>query len=202
DSLSQINRKQVLENTMLNAQLFSENSKGQEIREKLKQKKLELQQTGAKKSCAGDENLLLGEATETDELKWDEANLYLNEQNKSATMKIDEPKTPYTGGVDPNGEYYQEDDDEEDTKTAALGIPSFSLGESEFHEDDEVNRQSINGGSIIPGEQEAEEEEEEEEDEPQLSAEEKHRRFEEMRKKHYHLKGEALHKILVEVDDE
>ena len=40
-------------------------------------------------------------------LKWDEANLYLTEQEKSSTMKIDEPKTPYTRHYDPT-----EDEDE------------------------------------------------------------------------------------------
>lgn len=34
-------------------------------------------------------------------LKWDEANLYLTEQEKSSTMKIDEPKTPYAKHYDP-----------------------------------------------------------------------------------------------------
>ena len=28
-------------------------------------------------------------------LKWDEANLEMNEEQKDSTMKIDEPKTPY-----------------------------------------------------------------------------------------------------------
>jgi len=34
-------------------------------------------------------------------LKWDEANLYLTEQQKSSTMKITEPKTPYAKRYDP-----------------------------------------------------------------------------------------------------
>ncbi|KAL5355389.1 hypothetical protein BJX96DRAFT_141215 [Aspergillus floccosus] len=34
-------------------------------------------------------------------LKWDEANLYLTEQEKTAKMKIDEPKTPYAPHYDP-----------------------------------------------------------------------------------------------------
>ena len=34
-------------------------------------------------------------------LKWDEANLYLTEQEKNSTMKIDEPKTPYAKHYDP-----------------------------------------------------------------------------------------------------
>ncbi|CAP95017.1 hypothetical protein E8E15_004709 [Penicillium rubens] len=35
-------------------------------------------------------------------LKWDEANLYLAEQEKTAKMKIDEPKTPYAPHYDPS----------------------------------------------------------------------------------------------------
>lgn len=34
-------------------------------------------------------------------LKWDEVNLYLTEQERSSTMKIDEPKTPYVKQYDP-----------------------------------------------------------------------------------------------------
>ena len=40
-------------------------------------------------------------------LKWDEANLYLTEQDRTAKMKIDEPKTPYAPHYDPT-----EDDEE------------------------------------------------------------------------------------------
>ncbi|KAJ5647286.1 hypothetical protein N7490_003658 [Penicillium lividum] len=40
-------------------------------------------------------------------LKWDEANLYLTEQERTAKMKIDEPKTPYAPHYDPT-----EDDEE------------------------------------------------------------------------------------------
>ncbi|KAL9137587.1 MAG: hypothetical protein Q9175_001212 [Cornicularia normoerica] len=40
-------------------------------------------------------------------LRWDEANLYLTEQEKSSTMKIDEPKTPYAKRYEPD-----EDEDE------------------------------------------------------------------------------------------
>ncbi|CDH49742.1 predicted protein [Lichtheimia corymbifera JMRC:FSU:9682] len=35
------------------------------------------------------------DSQETSRLKWDEANLELNEEQKDSTMKIDEPKTPY-----------------------------------------------------------------------------------------------------------
>ena len=40
-------------------------------------------------------------------LKWDEANLYLTEQQRDSTMKITEPKTPYAQRYDPS-----EDDEE------------------------------------------------------------------------------------------
>lgn len=43
-------------------------------------------------------------------LKWDEANLYLTEQEKSSTMKIDEPKTPYA-------KRYEPEEDEEEMRT-------------------------------------------------------------------------------------
>jgi protein phosphatase inhibitor 2 len=43
-------------------------------------------------------------------LKWDEANLYLTEQQKSSTMKIDEPKTPYA-------KRYEPDEDEDEMRT-------------------------------------------------------------------------------------
>lgn len=35
-------------------------------------------------------------------LKWDEVNLYMTEQDRGHTMKIDEPKTPYVKQYDPS----------------------------------------------------------------------------------------------------
>ena len=49
-------------------------------------------------------------ADENMRLRWDEANLYLTEQEKSSTMKIDEPKTPYA-------KRYEPDEDEEEMRT-------------------------------------------------------------------------------------
>lgn len=49
-------------------------------------------------------------ADENVRLRWDEANLYLTEQEKSSTMKINEPKTPYA-------KRYEPDEDEDEMRT-------------------------------------------------------------------------------------
>lgn len=158
---AELDRQEVIRNTRLNAQLASESSEGEKIRAKIAQEKAS------------------GEPTH-EHLKWDEINLYKTEQEKAATMKIDEPKTPYEGGFDPTGEYYRDDDGDDAPNE---DIPDFSLGEG-LYETDGVKSQSLNGGEVIPGEEEDAEEEKEEE--KPLLAEERHQRFEEMRKKHYH----------------
>ncbi|KAG8163193.1 hypothetical protein KVR01_006490 [Diaporthe batatas] len=144
-------------------------------------------------------------------IKWDEANLYLTEQERTSTMKITEPKTPYAKHYDP-----AEDPSDDDDINAAPGgagainsrkrkegshhasgraqneddIPGLSLGEPEEAVPDvpadevELKRQQHRSGSgsavHIDGATGAQ-------DEVGLSPEEaeKHRRFEEMRKKHY-----------------
>ena len=79
-------------------------------------------------------------STNSPRLKWDEANLYLTEQQKSSTMKITEPKTPYTRRYDPaedpsddeaTGEQMQVDNpDNEDSVMAGIDdIPGLDLGE-------------------------------------------------------------------------
>ena len=170
----QLDRQEVIKNTRLNAQLSSDTHNGDEIRAKIAKEK-------ALHSKPGD----------PDHLKWDELNLYQTEQEKCATMKIDEPKTPYEGGFDPNNEYYKEDD-----------IPDFELGAPEVAVDASKAGESLNGGQIIK-DQTTEEVEDEPEQKPEpVSAEEKHKRFEEMRKQHYHLKGNALKKGFQVSDDE
>jgi protein phosphatase inhibitor 2 len=143
-------------------------------------------------------------------LKWDEANLYLTEQEKSSTMKIDEPKTPYAKRYDP-----AEDDEEMHTldaddiyvdeldkvnaessrshaktrNTREDEIPGLSLGEPE---------EAVPDGEQMErsGSQRSEKAVHVNDDHPDnvgLSAEEreKHRKFEEMRKKHYEMKNVA-----------
>lgn len=168
----ELDRQEVIRNTRLNAQLKSESSKGDKIRAKIARARVEE-----------------GEEPHQEHLQWDEINLYKTEQEKAATMKIDEPKTPYEGGFDPEGEYYRDDDEKE--------IPDFALGEGQFEQEDVAVGQSINGGEVL---RDGTEEPEEEEEKPVL-AEERHRKFDEMRKAHYHSAASPLkHKI--EVPDE
>jgi len=136
-------------------------------------------------------------------LKWDEANLYLTEQEKNSTMKIDEPKTPFAKHYDPaedEEEIRMLDTDDivvdelekvqagrspgKSSRAKEDDIPGLSLGEPEEavpeHEVDEASRKEK--AVHVSGEEHV-----------GLSAEEreKHKKFEEMRKKHYEMKNVA-----------
>jgi protein phosphatase inhibitor 2 len=149
-------------------------------------------------------------------LQWDEANLYLTEQERTATMKINEPKTPYAKHYDPN----EDPSDDDMSDGVGLGEPVTS-GLPHRKEDDipGLDLGEPEDGSVPTKEEEEEEEEGKEgrtktkgssrhhrsvhvddsgsgrsDDEMVgLSAEEreKHRRFEQMRKKHYEMKDVA-----------
>lgn len=141
-------------------------------------------------------------------LKWDEANLYVNESQMGGRMKIDEPKTPYAKHYDPS-----EDDaeisainaqdlnvDELDMKPKPSSsssknkresdIPGLDIGEPELkpaeRRDSDADRKvelsqdsmDIDGGHHGEGEGDMSTEELE-----------KHKHFEEMRKKHYEMKN-------------
>lgn len=170
DFQEELDRDEVIKNTRINAQLASESHKGDQIRAKLAEAK-----TNENGNANGN-----GNGTKhyehSEHLKWDEINLYKTEQEKAATMKIDEPKTPYEGGFNPHGEYYQKDEDQ---------IPDFTLGEGSYEPGDTAGG-SLNGGELLPREEPEEPEEEPEKEEEPLTAEERHKRFEEMRKLHYH----------------
>jgi len=153
-------------------------------------------------------------------LKWDEANLYLTEQERTAKMKIDEPKTPYAPHYDP-----AEDDEEiglEDAQQSVIDaqglvvdeldrstkgshkkglseddIPDLELGEPEenslaapadpgprIYRDRSLSTDSQKGEKhVVVGA--------ENDDGPVTTeeAKEKHRQFEEHRKKHYEMKN-------------
>lgn len=135
------------------------------------------------------------------QLKWDEANLYLNEQNRDSTMKIDEPKTPYAKQYDPAEDEYEvemlnaeelkvdELDDKPKHKAKMDDIPEFDLGEPELVAQEtqtpesekrvmvEEDAEADAGyhGELLPNATQEERE--------------KHRKFEEMRKKHYEMRN-------------
>ncbi|WYZ38163.1 hypothetical protein EsH8_III_000077 [Colletotrichum jinshuiense] len=134
-------------------------------------------------------------------LKWDEANLYLTEQERSSTMKIDEPKTPYAKhydpAEDPSDDEMQDADAERKPRTARVGprveddIPLMSLGEpeeavpeSESAKEKALKAVHVDENASAHGD---------DEDLSHLSPEEreKHRRFEQLRKKHYEMKDVA-----------
>ncbi|EMC94257.1 hypothetical protein BAUCODRAFT_74688 [Baudoinia panamericana UAMH 10762] len=141
-------------------------------------------------------------------LKWDEANLYLNEGQMGGKMKIDEPKTPYVREYDPTedeeevnsinaqelavDELEMEKSKAKARKSKVDEIPGLELGEPEMEIDPKVRRESdgerrvmVEGDGLDPdGRHHGENEEDMTTDEL-----EKHRKFEEMRKKHYEMKN-------------
>ncbi|KAE8348724.1 hypothetical protein BDV28DRAFT_142877 [Aspergillus coremiiformis] len=177
-------------------------------------------------------------------LKWDEANLYLTEQEKSAKMKIDEPKTPYAPRYDPNqDEEEMELAEAEDSLIDAQGvvvdeldmtqkgprkavaeddIPDLELGDPEEsipgsgspqNNDRIVRARSLSDEShrsdkhVVMGTNEPNGEANADADHllsPE-EAQEKHRQFEQQRKKHYEMRNikELLaHSVELEEMDE
>nr|POE72977.1 protein glc8 [Quercus suber] len=137
-------------------------------------------------------------------LKWDEANLYLNEGQMGGKMKIDEPKTPYAKQYDPmddedevaaiNASEVAVDELELERKparrTRESDIPGLDLGEPQLEpleprdSDGEKSVKVDSDAMDVDGGRHGE-------DEEQMAPEEleKHRKFEEMRKKHYEMKN-------------
>ena len=152
-------------------------------------------------------------------LKWDEANLWSNEGQMGGKMKIDEPKTPYVGRYDADADVDEESTsainpidvavDELEMKeqhthpqpasssrarARESDIPGLDLGEPEM--DPASNRRESDGERRVMvesdgvGEADGHTGHGEEREEDMSAAElQKHRKFEEMRKKHYEMKG-------------
>ncbi|KAH9822095.1 Glc8 protein [Teratosphaeria destructans] len=145
-------------------------------------------------------------------LKWDEANLWLNEGQMGGKMKIDEPKTPFVRQTDPV------EDDEEIESINAQGIavdeldmaksgsggptskkktakeddiPGLDIGEPEM--EPTLERQDSEDRRVTVGkpDESLEDGMHHGEDEANMTGEElaKHRKFEQMRKKHYEMKN-------------
>ena len=136
-------------------------------------------------------------------LKWDEANLYLTEQERDSTMKINEPKTPFAKQYDP-----VEDEEEikalnaqdllvdeldkakNQKKVKEDDIPGLDIGEPEIENAQE--RASDGEKKVIVDTVMDEADDGRHGEEPlDMTAEEreKHKKFEEMRRKHYEMKN-------------
>lgn len=156
-----------------------------------------------------------GDEENSPRLKWDEANLFLNEGQMGGRMKIDEPKTPYAGHYDPTEDEEEMSAlnpnqlvvDEVEKKHSLEGsaepprqrnfkeddIPGLELGEPEMEPTERVGsdgdkRVIVDADSAdamdVDGARHGEEP-------ADMSKEEweKHRKFEQMRKKHYEMKN-------------
>lgn len=200
-------RQAVLDNTKANAQLYSV---GEAI---IKKNQAELVQEVLKKNKKGgsvddsgkgkvdaNENLKNGDRL-PEHLKWDEANLYLTEQEKNATMKITEPKTPYQGTIG-SSEYYHDDDGEDIPPLDDDPEGGLLLGEPEVpaHHDPTLQNTRILKDEVLLKKEAEEDAQRKKAEEEEETPEEKHKRFEQMRKQHYHMKGASLHKFAQDVD--
>ncbi|KAJ2745727.1 hypothetical protein GGI20_001951 [Coemansia sp. BCRC 34301] len=118
-------------------------------------------------------------------LRWDEENLRVTEAQKDAKMKVDEPPTPY---IRYNPELDADLQEMEDLKLAPeISSRSSSVASS-------PKRAQI----VAPEDWISESEEEEGATEADKA---KHERFRKMRKQHYHLEGQYVHKDASDIMD-
>jgi len=154
---------------------------------------------------------------EEERLQWNKRNLAENEVTKQqySDIHIDEPKTPYQGAVDPQGEYYRDDDEEDnvednnndDRSNRAAALPNvsdlddFTLGEPEYDIKDTTDNNDV---EVHMADNDNEEEDIESEDELDegKAKELRHKKFEEMRKKHYDLREMFKNKKMHEEEND
>ncbi|AGO13541.1 AaceriAGL341Cp [[Ashbya] aceris (nom. inval.)] len=161
-------RQQVLKNTRLNAQMTTRRSSD-----------LHNGAHGVPK-----DTLQLKRMQDEERLQWNQQNLDQNELTKQQfqDIHVDEPKTPYQGAIDPEGEYYKHDDDDEDgdLENFTLGDPEYSVPEP-------------------PAAQNGQPDAHQEVDDDQAA---QRRRFEEMRRKHYNIREAFSNRQLSDDEDE
>lgn len=164
ESISEF-RKQVLMNTQLNAKLTSKKREGL---------------AGGSHILPKDTLSLKHQHDAEERLQWNQKNLAANELTKQQyqDIHIDEPKTPYQGAIDPEGEYYRDDDEDE------AELQNFSLDPS-------------SGPVLEPKTEGVSSELATDSDKDERS-----RRFEEMRKKHYNLKEALQNRRFQDEDDD
>jgi protein phosphatase inhibitor 2 len=135
-------------------------------------------------------------------LKWDEANLYLTEQERDSTMKITEPKTPYAKQYDPaedeeevamlDAESLQVDELDRKPKSRKPridDIPDFDLGEPEMEGRNAQTPDSEKRVMVEPDDHADAGHHGEEFLNMTPEEREKHKKFEELRKKHYEMRN-------------
>ncbi|KAJ2896071.1 hypothetical protein MKZ38_005899 [Zalerion maritima] len=166
------------------------------------------------------ERALTAEEENQQRLKWDEANLYLTEQERTSTMKITEPKTPYARHYDPFEDPSDDEGGLDGNKPSTAddsdggSIPGLSLGEPEepVHVPETaaasvadsisgtperpvrgMKKRSSSKVHVRPNPEPAASGTHDADEIDSLSEDErrKHKRFEEMRKKHYEMKNVA-----------
>lgn len=150
-------------------------------------------------------------------LKWDEANLYLTEQDRGMAMKIDEPKTPYVKQYDPSEDAEEmagidakdlmvdeldKAKSQEGSSSSAKGrgrgndIPDLNIGEPEESMEAEAGSlgrsQSAEKRVIVDDTGDDGVHGEVEEESMSAEARRKHHEFEERRKRHYEIPAGVL----------
>ncbi|AMD21972.1 HFR117Wp [Eremothecium sinecaudum] len=148
-------RQQVLKNTRLNAQLTSRQGSDGSLPIS----------SPVKGGVPKDTLSLKREQDQKEALQWNQVNLDENEIAKLEfqSVHVDEPKTPYQGAIDPNGEYYRHDD-EDDLESLTLGEPQYRASEQPGEDDISDDQEHEDCDSVTI---------------------DKRKKFAEMRKKHY-----------------
>lgn len=180
ESISEF-RKQVLMNTQLNAKLTSKKRDGP-----------------AGSHVLPKDTLSLKHEQEAEErLQWNQKNLAANEVTKQQyqDIHIDEPKTPYQGAIDPNGEYYKDDDEEAELENFSLD-PGAAAGAATQVSEPTASEPAAGSAAARQGAQRTNDSQADSHADGQAA-----RRFEELRKKHYNLK-EALQSRRLRDDDD